>query len=170
MEILGVDLMALGPVLLLVAVALLSVDVALSSLLYRAQRRHARKSADDYDKFQHQWDKDRDTLYITLLKLEQSITQVQSRLQISETPQPQAPYIPPPGHLFGKGVAERLRSSPEHVIYGIDYGTDHGASGPKSYESFAEVTAARLAREAREQTTAEELEDGTDKTAHVGHA
>jgi len=162
--------MALGPILLLVAVLLLGVDVFLSSLLYRTQRRHARKSADDYDKFQHQWDKDRDTLYITLLKLEQSIAQVQSRLQISETPQPQAPYIPPPGHLFGEGVAERLRSSPEHVIYGIDYGAVEPSNQTRSYESFAEVTAARLAREAREETTAQELEDGTDKTAHVGHA
>ena len=163
MEILGVDLMALGPILLLVAVVLLSVDVMLSSLLYRAQRRHARKAADDYEKFQHQWDKDRDTLYITLLKLEQSITQVQSRLQTSETPGDRVmlgpdPYAPIPSNLPEPGwFAERQPSG--HVQAGVR----------ERYTSFSEVTAARLAREAKENT-AEEPEDGTDKAAHVGHA
>lgn len=157
--------LSLGVVLVLVAAALLLVDVVLSSLALRAERRHALRAKATYAEFQRQWEHDRDRLYITLLKLESSVDSMRDKLQTSATsvrasPEELIPYPPSPAN----GPVLRAYAG----MWPKDASEPNGnASVTKRYASFADVTAARLEREAN---TVEELEDELDNRTYPGHA
>lgn len=153
--------MTVGSVLLLVAGALLLLDVVLSSLLYRAERKHARRWAADYDAFQRRWNQDRDMLYVTLLKLERSIEQLQKSVTDNAptaTSVPTAAPVTPPSAPFSPFAAALVSD-----LYAPVTVNGNGlVSAAAPYTSFADVTAARLTRQRR-------LEETTDVPADAPH-